>query len=204
MKTKVLTYVFLVIAIGLAFYLYRAVKGPIEEKERIETAETLVKNKLELIREAQKAYIKTNNQYANKWEELIKFVDSGVIYNVELKEISIPRPDRPWLGDSIAITKDTLETIPSKGYILEELAKNCPTNTITSFNSKDLPYKIGTQEKFELYTGKIPMGGTMVDVIEVKDTNPIDKTRKENHDLPHRRPLRFGARDEVSTSGSWQ
>lgn len=204
MKTKALSYVFLVVAIGLAFYLYRAVKGPMEEKARIEKAELLVQHKLELIRESQKAYIKTNNRYANKWEELITFVESGVIYNVELKEKAIPRPDRPWLGDSIAISKDTLEAIASKGYIAEELNKNCPTNKLKEFSATNLPFKTGTQEKFEMYTGKIPMGGAMVDIIEVKDPNPIDKTRKEDHDLPDRRNLRFGSKDEVSTSGNWK
>jgi len=204
MKTKVLSYVFFALAIVLGYVLYRSVAGPMEEKEKIEKAEKLVVQKLELIRECQKAHIKTNNVYADKWEKLISFVNNGVIYNIQLKETAIPRPDRPWLGDSIAITKDTLETIPAKTYILSELKKNVQANPTKDFDSNKLPYKIGTTEKFELYTAKMPMGGTEVEVIEVKDINPIDKTRKEDHDLASRRPLRFGSRDEVSTSGSWQ
>lgn len=204
MKTKALSYIFLVIAIGLGFYLYRSVAGPMEEKERIEKAEKLVVQKLELIREAQKAYIKRNGQYADKWEKLISFIDNGEIYNIQLKENIIPRPDRPWLGDSIAIIQDTLEAMPAKPYILAELKKNAQANPTKDFDSKKLPFKIGTAEKFELFTAKIPMGGTEVSVIEVKDPNPIDETRKESNDLPHRRPLKFGSRDEVSTGGSWQ
>lgn len=204
MKTKVLSYAFFVIALVLGYVLYRSVAGPMEEKEKIEKAEKLVVQKLELIREAQKAHIKRHGVYADKWEKLISFVDNGEIYNIQLKENVIPRPDRPWLGDSIAIIPDTLEAIPAKEYILVELKKSSQANPTKTFEAKNLPYKIGTTEKFELYTSKIPMGGTEIEVIEVKDTNPVDKTRKESHDLASRRPLRFGSRDEVSTNGSWQ
>ena len=205
MKTRVLSYVFLAISIGLGYYLYWSIKEPMEEKQRIEKAEKLVIQKLELIREAQKAYIKRNGTYADKWEKLIAFVDTGVIYNIQIKEeILPPDPTQPWLGEQVKFIEDTLETIPAKSYILGELKKNIPNNPTKDFESKNLPFKIGIKEKFELYTAKIPMGGTNVDVIEVKDANPIDKTRREDHDLINRRPIRFGSRDDVSTSGSWQ
>jgi len=205
MKTKVLSYVFLAVAIGLAFYLYRAVKGPIEEKERIEKAEAKVIDKLMIIREAEKAFIKTNGTYTGKWDELISFIDNGIMYNIQIKEKTHPRPNRPWLGDSISYLPDTLEILKARDVINQELKKQVSkTKTdLSKFDSKKISYKLG-DEKFELYAGKTELGGVQVDIIEVKDKNPIDKTRTEDNQMANRRPLRFGSRDEVSTSGNWE
>ena len=206
MKTKALSYAFLIIAIGLGFYLYRSVKGPIEEKERIEKAEAKVIDKLVIIREAEKAFIKTKGSYAGKWEELIAFVDNGIMYNVQIREVTHPRKDRPWLGDSIAFIPDTLEILKARDVINQELKKHHSKTgrDLTQFDSKNLLYKPESNEKFELYAGKIKIGGVMVDIIEVKDKNPIDKTRTEDNQITNRRPLGFGSRDEVSTSGNWE
>lgn len=206
MKTKVLSYIFLAVAIGLGYYLYRSVKGPIEEQERITKAENQVIDQLIIIREAQKAHIKTKGTYARKWEELIDFVDNGVMYNIQLKEETFARPDRPWLGDSTAYIKDTLETLKARDVINKEILKqNQKTKAdLTKFDSKKIAYKPGSNEKFQLYAEKVEIGNVECEVIEVLDTNPIDETRKEDNQMANRRPLRFGARDEVSTSGNWE
>ena len=44
----------------------------------------------------------------------------------------------------------------------------------------------------------------MIDVIEVRDTDPVDPTRKEDNDGRNRKPLRFGSRTDVTTSGNWE
>lgn len=206
--TKIVSYSLFVVALMLSYYLYSAIMEPIREKERIDKIEQKVIAKLELIREAQKAYMKTNGKYAATWDSLIHFVDNGLIYNVSPIEKIYPwqeyRPQRPWLGDSIAIIMDTLESVPAKQFISQEVSKLKRKTKFTEFETEKLPYKPGTDEKFELYTGKIEMGGIMVGVIEVKDPNPVDPNRKEKNDIINQRPLRFGARHEVSTSGNWE
>ena len=205
MNTRVISYVLFAVAIGLTFYLYRSVAGPMEEKERIEKAEKLVVQKLEVIREAQKAYMKRNGKYARKWENLASWIKNGEVYNIQVVERSLGvDPNKPWEGEQVEFTNDTLEAIPAKTFILAELNKNVPANPTKKIDAKRIGYKIGTEEKFKLYVDKIPLGGTEVEVIQVTDPNPIDKTRKEDHDLANRRPLKFGSKDEVSTGGSWQ
>ena len=44
----------------------------------------------------------------------------------------------------------------------------------------------------------------MVDVLEVIDPCPADPTRKESNDNRKRKYLRFGSRDEVTTTGNWE
>jgi hypothetical protein len=67
-----------------------------------------------------------------------------------------------------------------------------------------LAYKPGTETKFDIFVGKVDRSGIMVDVIEVKDPNPVNPFRSEANDAKNRKPLRFGSRTDVSTSGNWE
>lgn len=67
-----------------------------------------------------------------------------------------------------------------------------------------LAYKPGTETKFDIFVGKVDRNGVLVDVIEVKDPNPINPFRSEANEAKNRKPLRFGSRTDVSTSGNWE
>jgi hypothetical protein len=43
-----------------------------------------------------------------------------------------------------------------------------------------------------------------VDVIEVKDPKPVNPNRKESNEAKNRKPLHFGSRFDISTSGNWE
>ncbi len=58
--------------------------------------------------------------------------------------------------------------------------------------------------KFDLFADKIEKNRLMVNVIEVRDTHPVDPTRKEDNEANNRKPLRFGSRTEVTTAGNWE
>jgi len=58
--------------------------------------------------------------------------------------------------------------------------------------------------KFDIFTGKVDRSGLMVDVIEVKDPKPINPNRKESNEARNRKPLHFGSRFDVSTTGNWE
>ncbi|NJN41215.1 MAG: hypothetical protein HC811_02195 [Flammeovirgaceae bacterium] len=68
----------------------------------------------------------------------------------------------------------------------------------------ELPYKPGTQTKFEIFVGKVDKAGLKVQVIEVKDPSPDNPLRTEDNEAKNRKPLRFGSRSDVSTSGNWE
>lgn len=67
-----------------------------------------------------------------------------------------------------------------------------------------LAYKPGTETKFDIFVGKVDRSGVLVDVIEVKDPSPDNPFRSESNDAKNRKPLRFGSRTDVSTSGNWE
>lgn len=67
-----------------------------------------------------------------------------------------------------------------------------------------IAYKPGTDTKFDIFVGKVDRGGIMVDVIEVKDPSPDSPFRSEANEAKNRKPLRFGSRTDVTTSGNWE
>ena len=72
------------------------------------------------------------------------------------------------------------------------------------FDLKRLAYKPGTDIKFDIYAGVVDKSGINVDVIEVKDPSPDNPLRSESNEAKNRKPLRFGSRTDVSTSGNWE
>jgi biotin carboxyl carrier protein len=58
--------------------------------------------------------------------------------------------------------------------------------------------------KFDIFAGMVDKSGLKVDVIEVKDPKPVNPNRKESNEAKNRKPLHFGSRLDVSTSGNWE
>lgn len=69
---------------------------------------------------------------------------------------------------------------------------------------KNLSVVPGSGKTFDIYTGQIDRNGLKVWVIEVKDPAPINPDRKESNEAKNRKPLRFGSRTDVTTSGNWE
>jgi biotin carboxyl carrier protein len=69
---------------------------------------------------------------------------------------------------------------------------------------KNLNVVPGSGKTFDIYTGRIDRNGLLVWVIEVKDPAPINPERRESNEAKNRKPLRFGSRTDVTTSGNWE
>ena len=71
---------------------------------------------------------------------------------------------------------------------------------------KELPFvpNVEPKTKFTIWADKIDKSGVKVNVIEVVNPKPFDKTRDPESEIPARRPLRFGARGSVTTAGNWE
>jgi hypothetical protein len=62
----------------------------------------------------------------------------------------------------------------------------------------------GSGQKFEIQVGKVDKNGVLVQVIEVKDPKPINPARKDSNEAKNRKPLHFGSKTDVTTSGNWE
>ncbi len=58
--------------------------------------------------------------------------------------------------------------------------------------------------KFDIYANEIERSNLLVDVIEVKNPRPFDPTRTEDNEAKNKKPLRFGSKTDVTTSGNWE
>lgn len=189
--TKILTVVIFIGALTFGYFLYDSINSTIEEAKEIERVESMVKSKLELIRDAQIAYQGTYGDYADTWEKLIAYVDTGKIWLIQRTEkITV----LAYQQEKSEFVYDTL------GF---KTVRDSLFNT-SGFNPQNLPKLPHAPEKyFSLYAKDSVRSGVNVDYVEVVDTYPFDRTRTEDNEIKNRRPLRFGSRTEITTSGNW-
>lgn len=192
-STKILTYVFLAVAIGLAVYLVNLIYSDIEHKRQVAEIEAQVVDRLKIIRQAEIAYQAVHGQYTSDWDKLINFMKEGKLYVVEKKEEIVPLA---YGADSLIVHIDTLDVVNVADSLF---SKAKYPNLVVD----DLAIIPGSGKKFDIFADKITKSGVTVDVVEVKDTAPYDRTRKEDHNIKNRKPLRFGSRTEITTSGNW-
>lgn len=195
-KTKILTIVFGIVAVGLAYYLYYSINTSIEETRKIQRAEARIIEQLKMIREAESAFEAVNGQYTSDWDKLLAFVDTGRFYLTTRKETVI---QLDYGADSIYVEIDTLGTVGVQDSIFK--ASKWP-----KFKLSTLPYVPGVDPptKFDIWADKIEKSGKMVNAIEVVNPKPINPERNPESELKSKLPLRFGSRTSVTTSGNWE
>ena len=192
--TKILTIVFFLGALGAGYALYDGINSTIEKAKEIERVENTVKEKLEMIRSAQIAYQGTYGDYADSWEKLISYVDSGKIWLIQRTEkITM----LAYGAEKSEFVYDTL------GFrmVKDSLFKSSKYPNFNPTSLPELPHAPG--KFFSLYARDSVRSGVNVDYLEVVDVFPFDRTRSEDNDIPNRRYLRFGSKTEITTAGNW-
>ena len=190
--TKILTVAFLVIAVGIAYYLYDRIKFSIEEEERIARIEAQVIEKLKFIRDAEIIYKDANGRYTSDWNKLRSFIDTGTLYITQRREITTLLE---YGAEETTIEVDTLASVPVKDSLF-----NNPS--YQKFSDADLSTVPVSNAEFELFADMIDRNNVQVSVFEVKDTAPVNPDRRGDESVVG--PLRVGSRTEVTTSGNWE
>jgi len=195
-KTKILSLVFFVVAIGLAVFLIYRINYAISEEERIAAMEADVIESLMMIREAEVAYLSVNGQYTSDWGKLTAFIDSGKFYITQRTEKIF---QLSYGADSINVTIDTLGTVAVRDSLFTRVKW-------PKFDLERLAIVPGVspEAKFQLWADRITKAGVEVNVIEVFNPRPIDPNRDEESEYNTRKPLRFGSRTSVTTAGNWE
>mgnify|MGYP001803315836 CR=1 FL=1 len=197
--SKIFTVVFIVCSLILAWVLFSSIKSSIDEEERIQFLEKKIVDKLVMIRDAQDAFKSVNGQYTSDWDKLTSFIDTGRFYIIDRKEVVIPLD---YGADSIYVELDTIGT---KSILDSVFSKTkYPKFDLSQLAFVPVADPEWKDVKFQMWADKIDKSGVMVDVIEVWNPKPVDVTRKDDETRNSRRPLRFGSRTSVSTSGNWE
>ena len=190
---KIYTYVTLLLAAGLAFFLVSRIKYSIDEEARINAAEDKVIEKLKMIRDAQIAFQSVNGKYANEWDSLLNFVENGNIFLIQRREETVLLD---YGAEETTLYLDTLGSVTVIDSLFSSIPNFVASNLINVPGYDDV--------KFEIWASKIEKGGVEVDVVEVRNPKPFDPNRKESNEANINKPLRFGSRTSITTAGNWE
>ena len=196
-----------VISVVLAYLIYLSVMAPITFNKNREERFSMVIEKLKDIRDAQVAYRTVNGQFANDFESLISFIDSGVYTITQQKDSSFMRYNRIYRIDMQVdtVVVDTLGTVAVKDSLFKG-----DSSYKTLFS---VPYA-QNGERFEMKAGVVNKQGFDAPVFEAsvsKDIilydQPKDLLARENAhnsiEEVNGSAIKVGSLTEVSTSGNW-
>ncbi|WP_009035554.1 hypothetical protein [Indibacter alkaliphilus] len=190
--SKILSVVFLLGALGLGYMLYKGVDDVMQEEKRIAAIESRIIEKLQMLRDAQVAYIAANGEYADNWADLKSYIQEGQIWIVERKETT---KLLEYGKEETTVTFDTLGSV----YVMDSLFNERRHPNFNLDNLHIVPGSGGAE--FEFFSDKIERSGREIGVFEIRDPAPINPKRRENN---NEKALRVGSRTDSSTSGNWE
>ncbi|MDC6367004.1 MULTISPECIES: hypothetical protein [Flavobacteriaceae] len=203
---------FLILAFGLlsiflGYKIYQSINAPIEFKKIRQERFTQVINKLKDIRDSQEAYKVVNGKYANDFNSLVKFIDTGSYTITQQRDSSFMKFDKVY---QIELQKDTV-VIDTLGFI--KVKDSLFKNSDRYKSMMDVPYG-QNNEKFDLKADIIDKSGYKAPVFEAKVKKdvvlydqPKDLLARENAhqsvEEVNGTEIKVGSLTDVSTNGNW-
>ncbi|EOZ92630.1 hypothetical protein A33Q_4011 [Indibacter alkaliphilus LW1] len=176
----------------MGYMLYKGVDDVMQEEKRIAAIESRIIEKLQMLRDAQVAYIAANGEYADNWADLKSYIQEGQIWIVERKETT---KLLEYGKEETTVTFDTLGSV----YVMDSLFNERRHPNFNLDNLHIVPGSGGAE--FEFFSDKIERSGREIGVFEIRDPAPINPKRRENN---NEKALRVGSRTDSSTSGNWE
>ncbi|MBL7856836.1 MAG: hypothetical protein JNM57_04040 [Cyclobacteriaceae bacterium] len=133
--TRIIAIVLFIVSLGMAYYLYSSINSTIEFKKKIAITESQIKDKLEIIREAEKVFLEQNRRYTSNWDSLINFIENGQVPITVRTEKIIPLS---YGEEKVEVKIDTIGMMPAKDKIFKKtLNINAADNgTFLGFDTK--------------------------------------------------------------------
>ncbi len=196
-----------IVCIVLGYLIYRSVTGPIEFKKIKQERFNKVISVLKDIRNSQEAYKTVNGKFANDFNSLIAFVDTGKYTITQQRDSSYMEFDKTYGIDLLREVTiiDTLGFIAIKDSLFKG-----DTRYKTMMN---VPYAQNNQT-FEMKAAIIEKSGYKAPVFEAKVKKdiilydqPKDLLARENVQISveevNGSEIKVGSLTEVSTNGNW-
>ncbi len=190
--SKVLSLVFLLLALGLGYLLWKGVDDVVEEEKKIALVEAAIIEKLQMLRDAELAYQASNGKYAGSWDSLKTFIQTGKIWLVQRTETT---ELLEYGKEETSVTFDTLGSVPVIDSLFNE-------RKFPDFNLDALAVVPGSGGKqFEFFADKVERNSYEISVFEIRDPAPINPARRMNN---NEKALKVGSRTDASTEGNWK
>jgi len=190
--SRILSIVFLISALALGYFLYKSVDDVMQQEKLIIATEARIIEKLQMLRDAQIAYLATNGVYAGNWNDLKKFIEEGKIWLVQRTETT---KLLEYGKEEITVQYDTLGSVE----VIDSLFNERKYPNFNLDNMHVVPGSGGKQ--FEFFADKVERTQREIPVFEIRDPDPINPKRRLNN---KEKALRVGSRTDSSTSGNWE
>lgn len=190
-----------------SYQIYDSINGPINFNKTKNERYAQVINRLKVIRTAQIAHKDVKGFYANNFDSLVSFVETGIFTLIEKRDSSYLEYDRTYRIDMLreVVVIDTLGTVP----VLDSLFKS--DNSYKQMSQVPIE---GVDAQFALKADIISKNGYRVPVFEVKVAKNVilfdqnqDLLKQENETLSvdgvNGSEIVLGSMTEVSTNGNW-
>ncbi|WP_242528071.1 hypothetical protein [Allomuricauda sp. CAU 1633] len=203
----ILVLAFGLLSIFLGYKIYKSINAPIEFNKVRQERFSEVITKLKDIRDAQEAYKTVNGKYADNFNSLIQFIDTGSYTITTQRDSSFMRYDKVY---QIELQQDTI-IIDTLGQVK---VKDSLFGADDSYKSMmNVPYG-QNDEKFEMKADIIDKSGYKAPVFEAKVKKdvvlydqPADLLARENAhqsvEEVNGTEIKVGSLTDVSTNGNW-
>lgn len=197
-----------ILIVFFSYKIYDSINGPINFNQTKNKRYAQVINRLKDIRKAQIAHKDVKGVFANNFDSLVAFVDTGIFTLIQKRDSSYLEYDKTYRIDMLkeVVIIDTLGTVPVKDSLFG-----------TSDEYKQMafvPIKGVEDKTFEIKAQIIDKNGYKVPVFEVKVAKNIvlfdqnkDLLKQENETISvdgvNGPALILGSLTEVSTNGNW-
>ncbi|MFN3952005.1 MAG: hypothetical protein ACK4KT_06350 [Thermaurantimonas sp.] len=201
MNPKVKLLVNSLLLLGSIFFgykIYASIRKPIEFNEIKKKRYEKIIERLNLLRDLQIEYRKINGTYANDFDALIAFADTGVIAIEERKDSSFMRYDKIYQTDVVV---DTV-IIRVLGYrtVRESLLSN-----ISDINSlRYIPFT--DKKEFKIAASSIERNGIIFPTFEISANDTVifhDLKDEYGQFISKDKSLILGSLTEPIVSGNW-
>ncbi len=179
--TRILSIVLFVFSIALAGYLYFNINSSIVFKEHVAATENKIKEKLAIIREAEKAYLERHGKYTSDWDTLIHFINNGRVPITVRKEI-ITQLD--YGEEKVDVIIDTVGFMSAKDRIFKKNFQLTATanGTFGGFMVKEGDYVVKRSNAYrmkpengEMDVYRFNDSGTITELSDIKPGDPVKR-----------------------------
>ena len=206
-KKRALELFLWVLSIFFASQIYSSINGPIKFNQVKNDRYTMVIDRLKDIRTAQIAHKDVNGFYANNFDSLVSFIDSGIFTLIEKRDSSYLEYNRTYRIDMLK----EIEIVDTLGFVS---VKDSLFGDNESYKMMAVVPIDGTNSEFSIKADIIDKNGYQVPVFEVKIQKNIvlfdqnkDLLDQENKiisvDAVNGPEIILGSMTDVSTNGNW-
>ncbi|RZP03603.1 MAG: hypothetical protein EVA41_01705 [Flavobacteriales bacterium] len=206
-KKRALELFLWVLSIFFATQIYSSINGPIKFNQVKNDRYTMVIDRLKDIRTAQIAHKDVNGFYANNFDSLVSFIDTGIFTLIEKRDSSYLEYNRTYRIDMLK----EIEIVDTLGFVS---VKDSLFGDNESYKMMAVVPIDGTNSEFSIKADIIDKNGYQVPVFEVKIQKNIvlfdqnkDLLDQENKiisvDAVNGPEIILGSMTDVSTNGNW-